>query len=82
MEKFLAGYNCAQAFLFAFGQGGAGEDTALETGHRHGRRIARRGRNRAVRCDRGILALGLKYGRGNRQDRSAAEQTYQKRQSY
>jgi C_GCAxxG_C_C family probable redox protein len=28
----------------------------------------------------GILALGLKYGRGGQQDRSAAEQTYQKTQ--
>ncbi len=30
VEKFLAGYNCAQAILFAFGPGvGLEEDTAL-----------------------------------------------------
>ena len=36
------------------------------------------GARSAGRVTGGILALGLKYGRGGQQDRSATEQTYQK----
>jgi C_GCAxxG_C_C family probable redox protein len=78
VEKFLAGYNCAQAILFAFAPGvGLEEDTALKLSTGMGAGMARRGEICGA-VTGGILALGLRYGRGNRQDRSATERTYLK----
>lgn len=78
LEKFLAGYNCAQAVLYACGPelGLAGE-TALKVATGLGAGMARRGEVCGA-VTGGILVLGLKYGRGGEQDRSATEQTYQK----
>jgi C_GCAxxG_C_C family probable redox protein len=78
MEKFLAGYNCAQAVFYAHAPDlGLDGETALKVATGLGAGMARRGQVCGAMSG-GILALGLKYGRGGQQDRSAAEQTYQK----
>ena len=78
VEKFLAGYNCAQSVLYAFGPGlGLADETALKLATGLGAGMARRGEACGA-VTGGILALGLKYGRGGHQDRSATEETYQK----
>jgi len=78
MERFLAGYNCAQAVLYAYApDAGLDGETALKVATGLGAGMARRGEVCGA-VTGGILALGLKYGRGRQQDRSATEQTYQK----
>ena len=78
VEKFLAGYNCAQAVLFAYAPGlGLDGETSLKLATGFGAGMGRRGEVCGA-VTGGILALGLKYGRGGRQDRSATEETYQK----
>lgn len=77
-ERFLAGYNCAQAVLYAYAPDlGLDGETALKVATGLGAGMARRGEVCGALTG-GILALGLKYGRGASQDRSATEQTYQK----
>jgi C_GCAxxG_C_C family probable redox protein len=78
IERFLAGYNCAQSVLYAYGPDlGLEGETALKVATGLGAGMARRGEVCGALTG-GILALGLQYGRGGRQDRSATEQTYQK----
>jgi C_GCAxxG_C_C family probable redox protein len=78
MEKFLAGYNCAQSVLYAYGPDlGLDGQTALKVATGLGAGMGRRGEVCGA-VTGGILVLGLKYGRGGQQDRSATEQTYQK----
>ena len=80
MEKFLSGYNCAQAVLYAYGPDlGLDGETALKVATGLGAGMGRRGEVCGA-VTGGILVLGLKYGRGGQQDRSATEQTYQKTQ--
>jgi C_GCAxxG_C_C family probable redox protein len=77
MEKFLAGYNCAQSVLYAYGpELGLDGETALKVATGLGAGMGRRGEACGALTG-GILALGLKYGRGGQQDRSATDQTYQ-----
>ncbi len=78
VEKFLAGYNCAQSVLYAYGpELGLDGETALKVATGLGAGMGRRGEVCGALTG-GILVLGLKYGRGGQQDRSATEQTYQK----
>jgi len=78
MAKFLAGYNCAQSVLYAYGPDlGLDGETALKVATGLGAGMGRRGEVCGALTG-GILALGLKYGRGGQQDRSATEETYQK----
>ncbi len=78
VEKFLSGYNCAQSVLYAFGpELGLEAETALRMATGLGAGIGRRGEVCGA-VTGGILALGLKYGRGERQDRPATEETYRK----
>ena len=78
VEKFLSGYNCAQAVLYAYGPAlGLEGELALKVATGLGAGLARRGEMCGA-VTGGILALGLRYGRGGQQDRSATEQTYQK----
>ena len=78
VEKFLAGYNCAQSVLYAYGPAlGLDGETALKVATGLGAGMGRRGEVCGA-LSGGILVLGLKYGRGGRQDRSATEDTYQK----
>ena len=78
MERFLAGYNCAQSVLYAFAPDlGLDGETALKVATGLGAGMGRRGEVCGALTG-GILVLGLKYGRGGQQDRSATEETYQK----
>lgn len=78
IEKFLSGYNCAQSILFAYGpELGLDPEQALKLSTGFGAGMARRGEVCGA-VTGGILALGLKYGRGARQDRLATEETYRK----
>jgi C_GCAxxG_C_C family probable redox protein len=78
MAKFLAGYNCAQSVLYAYGPDlGLDGETALRVATGLGAGMGRRGEVCGALTG-GILVLGLKYGRGGQQDRSATEETYQK----
>ena len=80
MQKFLAGYNCAQSVLYAFGPDlGLDGETALKVATGLGAGMARRGEVCGA-VTGGILVLGLKYGRGGQQDRSATEHTYRRTQ--
>jgi C_GCAxxG_C_C family probable redox protein len=80
VEKLLAGYNCAQSVLYAFGpELGLNDELSLKLPTGLGGGMGRRGEVCGA-VTGGILALGLKFGRGGRQDRSATEQTYQKTQ--
>ena len=77
-EKFMSGYNCAQAILYAFGPDfGLDAERALKVATGLGAGMGRRGEVCGA-VTGGILALGLKYGRGGQQDRSATEETYRK----
>jgi len=79
-EKFLSGYNCAQSVLWPFAEElGLAPETALKIATGLGAGIARR-QEMCGAVTGGILALGLKYGRGSTQDRSATEETYAKTQ--
>ena len=78
VEKFLSGYNCAQAVLFAFGPDlGLDEETALKVATGLGGGMGGRGEVCGA-VSGGILALGLKFGRGEQQEKAVAQQAYQK----
>lgn len=75
-EKFLSGYNCAQAVLWSFcDQTGLAPDTALRIATGLGAGISRRQETCGAVAG-GILVLGLRHGRGEGQGRSATEDTY------
>jgi C_GCAxxG_C_C family probable redox protein len=78
ITRFLSGYNCAQSILYAYGPDlGLDGDTALKLATGLGAGMGRRGEVCGA-VTGGILALGLKYGRGDGQDRAATEETYRK----
>lgn len=78
VEKFLSGYNCAQSVLYAFGPDyGLEGETALKVATGLGAGMGRRGEVCGA-VTGGILALGVRWGRGDHQDRTATEETYQK----
>jgi C_GCAxxG_C_C family probable redox protein len=74
--RFLSGYNCAQAVLDAFrDEAGLDEDLALKIATGLG---AGMGRKQEV-CGAvtgGILVLGLRHGRGSRDDQAVTGTTY------
>ena len=78
VEKFLSGYNCAQSILYAYGPDlGLEADTALKAATGLGG--GRGGRGEVCGAvTGGILALGLKYGRGEQAEKSVAQQAHQK----
>jgi C_GCAxxG_C_C family probable redox protein len=60
-DRFLSGYNCAQAILYAFGPDlGLDGETALKVATGLGAGMGRRGEVCGA-VTGGILALGLKY---------------------
>ena len=76
--KFLEGYNCAQSVIYAFSDDmGFDKNTALRLACGFG---AGMGRKQEVcgAVSGGILVLGFWYGRGEKDDRTAAELTYAK----
>lgn len=78
VAKFLEGYNCAQAVLYSFCDDLRMEkETALKLACGFG---AGMGRKQEV-CGAvtgGILVIGAKLGRGEKDDRAATELTYAK----
>jgi C_GCAxxG_C_C family probable redox protein len=78
VAKFLEGYNCAQAVFYSFCDDLQFEkNTALKMACGFG---AGMGRKEEV-CGAvtgGIIVIGAKYGRGERDDRTATELTYTK----
>ncbi|MEI7899624.1 MAG: C-GCAxxG-C-C family protein [bacterium] len=79
-EKFLSGYNCAQSVLWSFAQSlNLDPDTALKCACGFGAGMGRR-QEVCGAVTGGVMALGLKYGRGEAQDRTATEKTYAKTQ--
>jgi C_GCAxxG_C_C family probable redox protein len=76
--KFLEGYNCAQSVLYSFCEVlQFDRNTALKIACGFG---AGMGRKEEV-CGAvtgGIIVIGAKYGRGERDDRTATELTYKK----
>jgi C_GCAxxG_C_C family probable redox protein len=78
VEKFLAGYNCAQAVLYPFcDELGLDKNTALKLTCGLGAGMARK-QEVCGAITGGIIALGLKHGRGEGQDRTPTEETYRK----
>jgi C_GCAxxG_C_C family probable redox protein len=78
VAKFLEGYNCAQSVIYSFCEElRIDENIALKTACGFG---AGMGRKEEV-CGAvtgGIMVIGLKYGRGKNDDRTATELTYAK----
>lgn len=80
-EKFLSGYNCAQSVLWALApRYGFDRDTALKVACGLGAGMGRR-QETCGAVTGGILVLGLKFGRGEAQDRVATEETYAQTQA-
>ena len=78
--KFTSGFNCAQSALWTFAASlGLESDTALKIACGFGAGMGRR-EEVCGAVTGGIMALGLKFGRGEAQDRSATELTYAKTQ--
>jgi C_GCAxxG_C_C family probable redox protein len=78
VEKFVSGYNCAQSILYAFGPDlGLDPETALRVTTGLGGGLGGRGEVCGA-VSGGILALGLKFGRGAQQEKAVAQQAYQK----
>ncbi len=78
VEKFMSGYNCAQCILYAFGPGlGLEGEAALKMATGLGGGMGGRG-DVCGAVTGGILVLGLKYGRGEQEEKSVAQQAYEK----
>jgi len=80
VAKFMEGYNCAQAVLYSFSDELCIEkDTALKVACGFGAGMGRKG----IVCGAvsgGIIVIGLKYGRGEKEYTSAVETTCRKTQ--
>ena len=78
VEKFLAGYNCAQAVIYSFCDDlGFDKNTSLKLTCGFGAGMARK-QEVCGAITGGIIVIGLKYGRGEGQDRTLTDKTYQK----
>ena len=78
VEKFLAGYNCAQAVLYSFCDDlNFDRDTALRLACGFGGGMARK-QEVCGALTGGVVAIGLKHGRGEGQDKSITDETYRK----
>ena len=77
-EKFLSGYNCAQAVLYAFCDAlQFDKNAALKLACGFGAGMARK-QEICGAVSGGILVIGLKHGRGEREDKPQTEETYRK----
>jgi C_GCAxxG_C_C family probable redox protein len=81
-EKFMGGYNCAQAVAYAFHEEtGISDDLALKLSCGFGGGIGRT-QETCGAVTGGVLVLGLRHGRGVSEDQSATALTYQKTQEF
>ncbi|MGA2062247.1 MAG: C-GCAxxG-C-C family protein [Thermoguttaceae bacterium] len=77
-EKFSEGYNCAQSVFYCFCDDlGFDKNTALKMATGLGGGMGRK-EEVCGAVTGGIIVLGAKYGRGEKDDRAATELTYQK----
>lgn len=77
VDKFLDGYNCAQAVLYSFCDYlNFDKDTALKLSCGFGAGMSRK-EEVCGAVSGGIMVIGMIYGRGENQDPSLTEQTYQ-----
>jgi C_GCAxxG_C_C family probable redox protein len=77
VDKFLNGYNCAQAVLYSFCDYlNLDKDTAMKLSCGFGAGMSRK-EEVCGAVSGGIMVIGMIYGRGESQDRSLTEQTYQ-----
>jgi len=78
LEKFVGGYNCAQAVLYPFCDDlQLDKNTALRLACGFGGGMGRK-QQVCGAVSGGIIAIGLKYGQSEAQDKSAKETTYRK----
>ena len=78
LEKFSAGYNCAQSVFYSFCEDlGLDKNTALRIASGLGSGMGRSGEVCGA-VSGGILVLGTKYGRGENDSPAAKELTYTK----
>src|SRR5512138_1672998 len=81
-SKFASGYNCAQSVFFAFLEDlEIDPDTALKIASGFGGGIGRRGEVCGA-VTGGIMALGAKHGRGEKEDGTALGVTYDKTRQF
>jgi C_GCAxxG_C_C family probable redox protein len=78
VEKFLAGYNCAQAVLYSFRDDlHLDRDMALRMACGFGGGMG--GRQEVCGAvSGGVITIGLKHGRGEGQDKKAADKAYER----
>lgn len=77
-EKFIGGYNCAQSVLFPFCEElGLDADTALKISCGFGGGMGRKGEVCGA-VSGGVMVLGLKYGRGEKEERLQTDAAYAK----
>lgn len=80
-DKFLAGYNCAQAVLYANCERlRFDKDAALRLATGFGAGAARQGELCGA-VSGAVIALGLRYGRGEGEGRSRTDDTYERTQT-
>lgn len=78
LEKSAAGYNCSQSVLYPFCEElGIDLDTALRMACGFGGGMGRR-QEVCGALSGGVLAIGLKHGRGTQGDRTQTDETYVK----
>ncbi len=78
VSKFLEGYNCAQSVLYSYCDTlGFDKNTALKLACGLGAGMGRKGEVCGA-VTGGILVIGARYGRGERDDQTAKELTYKK----
>ncbi len=78
VEMFGSGFNCAQSILYAYGPDlGLDAETALKLATGLGGGMGGSGEVCGA-VSGGILALGLKYGRGEKAEKAVAQQAYNK----
>jgi C_GCAxxG_C_C family probable redox protein len=78
IQKFTSGYNCAQAVLYSFkDEINIDGNIALKTACGFGAGMGRKGEVCGALTG-GIIAIGIKYGRGEIDDKTATENTYAK----
>ena len=81
-EKFLASYNCAQAVLYSTSEDlGIDKDTTLKIACGFG---AGYGRAQEVcgAVSGAVMAIGLKHGRGEGEEKSRTEDTYRRTREF
>lgn len=77
-SKFMEGYNCAQSVLFSFcDELGLDADSALKLSCGFGGGMGRQGEICGA-VSGGIMALGLKFGRGKNDQRAETDLAYSK----